>query len=364
MRFMPNPTTPTPSALAHAAAALRAGELVGLPTETVYGLAALGLDADAVARIYAAKDRPSFNPLILHTTQSLSALHDSGIIDLQACTPRGRAACQALADALWPGPLTLVLPRGAAVPDLTTAGLDTVAIRQPRHPVAHALIELVGAPLAAPSANRSGRISPTTATAVLTELGDRVAMVLDGGPCALGLESSVVHVDPDGEVTLLRPGLIGTSTLSETLGRRVHHGTDAASRPRSPGTGSRHYSPKTPIFQLPSRISELDPERLDLLRQHCAPFSRVAVLTWNQTDAASAQDAALVEQITATAIDAEGRLSPTAQGLYATLRALDESPADLLLVEPIPPVGLAQTGLGFAIADRLSRATVPWSAAP
>ncbi|MFT7521532.1 MAG: L-threonylcarbamoyladenylate synthase, partial [Kiritimatiellia bacterium] len=195
---------PTGVNILRAAAAIAEGRLVGMPTETVYGLAASAIDASAVARIYAAKRRPSFNPLIAHVPASmgdLDALVEAGLVRADGFDPLAVQAVDMLIRDFWPGPLSIVLPVGPALPDLTCAGLDTVALRSPDHPVAQALLEAVSVPLAAPSANRSGRISPTRAEHVMAELGDHVDCVLDGGTCEVGLESTVVQLSCEGGLT-------------------------------------------------------------------------------------------------------------------------------------------------------------------
>jgi L-threonylcarbamoyladenylate synthase len=354
---------PTPDALDRAARALRDGALVGLPTETVYGVAANALDPAAVARIYAAKDRPAFNPLIVHVgpaRASLDRLHADGVIDLDRLEPAGRAVAERLA-ARWPGPLTLVLPRGPRVPDLTSAGLDTVAVRCPDHPVAQALLDRLDVPLAAPSANRSGRISPTTAEDAAAELGDRLALVLDGGPCAVGLESTVVHVAADGAVTLLRPGALSHGDLAALAGVPVAIAAPVGDRPRSPGMTSRHYAPEAPFFALPApscRLSAADRARV---LEHVAGATRIGVLTWTAADAARAARCWPRGEIHALALTTDGDPAEAARRLFATLRALDALGADVLLCEPCPPT-VADAGLGHAVADRLRRATRPLNA--
>jgi len=351
--------SPTDANLDRAAAALRRGQRVGMPTETVYGLAANGLDPRAVAGIYAAKERPRFNPLILHVVaRSLHDLVSQGLVDAERLGPAGRQAASALVDAAWPGPLTLVLPHGPAVPDLTRAGLDTVGLRAPAHPVAQALIARAG-PLAAPSANRSGRISPTTAQDVLDELGDRVFAVLDGGPCTVGVESTVVHVGDDGTVTLLRPGAWSAQELTQVLGRPVQLASaPTADTPRSPGMTSRHYAPDTPFHALPDRLPDLPPATLDSLRTRVAG-QPVALLCWHAADAARARTVDLGAPVDVVYVHAEGDLTATARGLYQTLRELDRRGAALLLAEPFPPAELGDQGLVHALRDRMARATTP-----
>jgi L-threonylcarbamoyladenylate synthase len=337
---------PSAAHLTAAAAALARGELVGMPTETVYGLAARALDAHAVARIYAAKDRPSFNPLIAHVGWRPALLDtlDGPVIALDRLGEAGRDAARAVA-ALWPGPLTLVLPRGSALPDLTTAGLDTVA---------QALLLRVDGPLAAPSANRSGRISPTTASAVDHELGDRVAMVLDGGPCRVGIESTVALVAASGEVTVLRPGAVTVEALEAALGAPVRLATEDPSAPRSPGMTARHYAPDTPFYALPAPVSELTADQRAAVQARLGDARRVGVLTWR-----AARAALPGRQVHTVPLSVDGDPITAARRLFSALRALDDGAFDVLLAEPCPPQGDSAGGLGHALRDRLRRSTQP-----
>lgn len=223
-------------AVAHAAAHLRRGGLVAMPTETVYGLAAVARDGDAVARVFAAKGRPASNPLIVHASTLEMA---------RQCCAGWPGAADALARGLWPGPLTLVLPKADWVPDIVTAGGTTVAVRVPRHPVALALIEAVGQPLVAPSANRSGYVSPTTAEHVRGVWPEDEVFVLDGGACEVGLESTVVAVGDDG-LRVLRPGVIGAEELSRLAGVAVVAGSEVGPV-ASPGVIGPHYQPRARV---------------------------------------------------------------------------------------------------------------------
>jgi L-threonylcarbamoyladenylate synthase len=304
---------PTAEGLALAAARLAAGAVVAIPTETVYGLAGRAFDEHALAQIFAAKDRPTFDPLNVHVL----GLDAEGVIGPLA--PAQRATAERLARAYWPGPLTLVLPRGARVPDLATSGLPTVAVRAPRHPVAQKLIAAVG-PLAAPSANRFGRISPTSAADVVAELGDRVELVVDGGPCDVGLESTIVAIDEGGGLTLLRPGGVPLDGL-ELAGGPV----------RAPGMLPSHYAPRKPLYFLGEP----------------APPGRVGLLVF---------DPAAAARVAAVRVEVLGLdLETAARRLFAALRALDASDADILVAERCP----TRAGLGHAIADRLERAAAP-----
>jgi L-threonylcarbamoyladenylate synthase len=299
--------------IARAVELLRAGELVAFPTETVYGLGALAMDAAHVARIFEAKGRPATNPLIVHVRD----LEDARRVGVM--TP----LAEKLASALWPGPITLVVPRCPEVPDIVTAGGDTVAIRAPSHPVARALLTAVGAPIAAPSANRSTEISPTRAEHVVSSLGERVAAVLDGGSCEIGIESTVVDVS-ERDVVILRPGSIDAETIARVAGVAVRTREGAADFARSPGLSARHYAPRVPM-----RIVE------------GAALDEITVLNGTGVLALAPR----VGDVTLPR-DAEAY----AAGLYAALRTLEASSARIFV--EAPPTDAAWT----AIWDRLHRA--------
>ncbi len=301
-----------------AARRLRAGELVAIPTETVYGLAANALDVEACLRIFAAKRRPSFDPLIVHV-RGFAAVGDVA----REVPP----AAAELARAFWPGPLTLVLPRAAAVPDVVTSGLDTVAVRHPAHALTQRLLDALEFPLAAPSANPFGAISPTTPAHVVEGLGDAVAHVLDGGPCPVGVESTIVGWQ-DGRAVLHRPGGVPLEALEQVVGPLVPAAAGPA--PVAPGGLASHYAPRTPL-----ELGALD----DLLARHAGRC--LGVLAFRQPRAAHA----------CRVLSPTGDLSEAARTLFAALRELDAAGADLLLAEPVP-----DEGLGRAINDRLRRA--------
>jgi len=303
--------------LAQAADLLRRGELVGMPTETVYGLAADACNDHAVARIFEAKGRPRFNPLIVHVL-NLEAGERIGRFDDLSCR---------LARAFWPGPLTLVVPRSddCALSALVSAGLETVAIRAPDHRVAQDLLDVFGGPIAAPSANLSTQISPTSAAHVAEGLGDRVAMILDGGHCARGLESTVVTI-ADGQIHLLRPGMITRRDI-ERIARQAVIEHSGAGRPQSPGQMLKHYAPRHRLRLNADNVD--DGEALLAFGPPC-PGAPAAVL--NLSPAAN--------------------LTQAAANLFAYLRRLDASECTGIAVMPIP-----ETGLGEAINDRLRRAS-------
>jgi L-threonylcarbamoyladenylate synthase len=307
----------TPEAIAQAAAILRAGGLVAFPTETVYGLGADATNGLAVAALYAAKGRPSFNPLIVHVPEAAAA---AAIAEM---TPLARK----LASAFWPGPLTLVLPRRPLriIADLVTAGLDTIAVRVPAHPVAQALLRAADLPIAAPSANRSGHVSPTAAAHVEADLGNRVAMILDGGPTKVGLESTVV--DATGtEPIILRLGAVTAEDIARVTGKPARIAAADDTAPASPGMLARHYAPAT---------------RLRLDARDVRPGE--ALLAFGPR--APAHDGPAIN------LSPSGDLAEAAANLFAALRSLDAAGAAAIAVMPIPAYGL-----GEAINDRLKRA--------
>ncbi|WP_020177881.1 L-threonylcarbamoyladenylate synthase [Methylopila sp. M107] len=308
---------------AEAGALLASGKLVAFPTETVYGLGADATDGEAIARLYAAKGRPSFNPLISHVT-SLAAAEALGRIS---------ATARALGEAFWPGPLTLVVPatETCAVSDLARAGLGSVALRVPDHPVARALIEAADRPIAAPSANRSGRVSPTTAAHVLADLDGRIDAVVDGGPTAVGLESTIVALLDDAP-RLLRPGGLSRAAIEAVLGRPLEEPLKDEAAPLAPGRLASHYAPTAKV--------RLDAEDI---------FEGEAYLGFGPDRLGLRAKAVAYETLSAS-----GDTIEAAARLFSCLRALDATGATAIAVAPIP-----DHGLGEAIRDRLARAAAP-----
>ncbi len=313
---------PTPEAIRRAAALLREGALVAFPTETVYGLGGDATSDVAVRAIYEAKHRPPHNPLIVHVP-SLEAAHALAYLDERAMR---------LGQRFWPGPLTLVLRRrpDAGIAALATAGLPTLALRVPSHPVALALLTKAGVPIAAPSANPSGRVSPTTARHVADDLGDAVALVLDGGPCPVGLESTVVDLSEETAAKLLRPGGLGRAAIEHITGP-LAAGTENEAAPRAPGQLASHYAPR-----LPLRLDATD------------VLSDEALLAFGPVVPSGGQ--------ACLNLSPKGDLEEAARNLFQMLRQLDQSGASRIAVMPIPA-----TGLGEAIRDRLRRAAAPRS---
>lgn len=296
--------TEVSTATGKAVGLLQRGEVVALPTETVYGLAADALNVDAVLKIFEAKERPRFDPLIVHLPdeswlEHLVGNHDDRFV-------------HALVDRFWPGPLTLVLPRKAVVPDIVTAGLETVAVRISAHPVFREVIDQLGKPLAAPSANRFGRISPTLAEHVRTELDGRIPLIIDGGATAHGLESTIV-APRNGVLEILRTGPITEEELASFAPIRS---ASSGAKPEAPGQLPSHYAPRTPLVLT------------DDLAMFRAEGRRIGKLVLDRN-----------------------HLRATAAGLFRQLRELDEAGYDLIVAEKIP-----STGLGRAIMDRLTRA--------
>lgn len=346
--------------------ALQKGEVAGMPTETVYGLAGNALNPEALAKIFAAKERPTFDPLIVHVSDvvlsgGLKALHQMTLVDINALTALAQERVETLMKHYWPGPLTLVLPKLPTVPDLATAGLGSVAIRMPKHPVAQALLKESGLPLAAPSANRFGRISPTQANHVFEELGDRISWILDGGSCEIGVESTVLSVAPDGTLSLLRPGKIsrneiealfktqvGTGVSGEKQGAAIAEGKTSAP---GPGMLESHYAPSKPLYLLPAPLGILA-DAPEALKQNP---SRVGVLLMSG-DPARAQSIFskwTTAKIHVVSLSQSGALTEIAKNLFSALRNLDHSDADILMAEPCETA----EGLGHAISDRLKRAS-------
>lgn len=324
-----SPTAPEKPAIDEAAAVLRRGGLVAFPTETVYGLGANALDAAAVAGIFAAKGRPSYNPLIVHVADEGAA---------RALAREWPDIASRLARAFWPGPLTLVLRKREFIPDAVTAGLDSVALRVPAHPVALALLRAAQVPLAAPSANRSTELSPTTAQHVARSLGDRVELVLDGGPTSVGIESTVVDLRGT-RPTILRPGVIGARELEPVIGGLGNREETRGEAPRpSPGMLDRHYAPRARLVLF----AKADAER--------------AAAEIHRVHAEGEQVGAVVISAELPGVTDVLRMShqPTeyAQRLYAALHELDERGVGVVFVERVPN-GDEWDG----VRDRLERAT-------
>ncbi len=305
-----------------AADLLRKGELVGIPTETVYGLAANALDSNAVLKIFEAKNRPAFDPLIVHIAE---------VSDLEKYSEHVPALAFQLAEAFWPGPLTILLPKQAIIPDLVTSGLSTVALRIPAHPMTSRLLQTLNFPLAAPSANLFGRVSPTRATHVKEQLEGRVPYILDGGDCQVGLESTIVGFPPDSLPTVYRLGGTSVEEIQKVIGE-VRIMPHSSSNPQAPGMLKSHYAPGKPLY-IKGEDTVL-PDSASLLRYRSyaknIPIEHQRVLSET------------------------GDLREAARNLFAYLRELDQQKTSVIIAELLP-----EEGLGKAINDRIRRASVP-----
>ena len=319
---------PTPRNLRLLGAMLRRGELVAIPTETVYGLAADALDPRACRQIFSVKRRPADDPLIVHVL---------GLREAEKLA-EFNAAARILARHFWPGPLTLVLPRKKCVPDIVTSGQETVALRSPQHPLARKILQISGRPLAAPSANPFGYISPTTAAHVQAGLGGRIQAILDGGPCKVGVESTIVDLSQPRRARLLRPGAILADALNEVLKKaglatRISN-LSRKSRVLAPGLLAQHYSPHTPLAVV-ARISSSLAKSVD----------NATALIFQRRPAASGGN---IFRFSET-----GALRDVARNLYAELRRVDAAGFRRIIVEAAPA---SSTGPAAAINDRLARA--------
>ncbi len=307
--------------IAKAKQLLESGMLVGIPTETVYGLAGNALDISAAAKIFSVKDRPQFDPLIVHVASLAVAKKYVEDIPDQAMQ---------LADKFWPGPLTLLLKKKKNIPDIITSGLDTVAIRCPNHPLTLALLGSIDFPLAAPSANPFGYVSPTNPTHVDEQLGGKIEYILDGGVCAVGIESTIVGFE-DNMPIVYRMGGLSLENIENVIGK-VHVQTHSTSNPKAPGQLKSHYAPSKKVI-----IGKIE----ELILNHVGNGSRVGILSW-------AKDFKTPYQFI---LSPSGNNEEAAKNLFTALREFDKMPIDVILVELVP-----EEGLGRAINDRLKRA--------
>lgn len=326
-------------AVSEAVALLKAGEVVALPTETVYGLGADAFNAEAVARVFEAKERPSFDPLIVHVS-SVEELAEVASIPAEI-----EKTVQKLISAFWPGPLTLILPKSDKVPDLVTSGLPEVAVRQSGHKVFREIGKQLGRPIAAPSANRFGRISPTAGSAVMKELGGRIPLIVDAGACREGLESTIVRVEAGEKRPIIHVLRLGPVTKKElqNFGRVIIEKKRVIDdHVQAPGQLASHYAPVTPLlmFDKPEDFVPEEGKRYGLLSHKGDP--KAGYLERHEW--------ARVESLS----PGSGKLPEAAVRLFHVLRVLDEAGLDAIVAEPV-----SDTGLGQAIMDRLRRASVP-----
>ena len=364
-----------------AIALLKSGQLVAIPTETVYGLAALALDANAAAEIFAAKERPAFDPLIVHVPRawhSCAELIEADIFSPNKIGPHQQLVIDSLIRAFWPGPLTIVAPKSDKIPDIVTSGLGTVGVRMPDHPVAQVVLQRLGQPLAAPSANRFGRISPTTADHVIAELDGRIPAVLDGGRCDVGVESTIVAVESNGSLTVLRPGGVSVEALRAALAFELKSNADAIQIQtlaagqvhsiQAPGMLENHYAPRKPMLLIAAgtsaRLSKIDAENIEgikkALRRFCPDALKVGYLVTSGSPAMHKRglESALGLPVHVESLSPKGDMIEAARNLFAAMRKLDDDETlSCIIAEPCPN----ETGLAFAINDRLKRAATPSS---
>jgi L-threonylcarbamoyladenylate synthase len=310
-------------AIRQAAGIIRGGGIVAFPTETVYGLGANGYNPLAVARIFEVKRRPSFDPLILHVADPA---------DVRKLVKEIPSSAKKLIERFWPGPVTVVLLKEENIPDIVTAGLPSIAVRMPDHPMALSLIKESKCPIAAPSANPFGYLSPTTAEHVREQLGDQVDLILDGGPCTVGVESTIVSF-LDGKPKLLRPGGVSLEEIESAIGE-VEIRPIKEDRPSAPGMLSRHYAPRTPI------VLDWSEKSLDSYKGR-----RIGMLAFRKPGTSLKFNHIEV-------LSKKGDLREAAANLFTAIRRLDDLRLDLILAETVP-----EAGLGRAIMDRLRRAT-------
>jgi L-threonylcarbamoyladenylate synthase len=311
----------TSQSIKEAALIIQKGGLVAFPTETVYGLGVDALNPLAVARVFEAKERPNFDPLIVHI---------SALTDIEWLCLKIDKTARTLMEHFWPGPLTLVLPKSSLVPDIVTAGLPTVAVRMPSHPVAAELIKAAGTPVAAPSANLFSRLSPTTAQHVKEQLGDKIDLILDGGQSNIGLESTVILL-AFGKAHLLRPGGLSLEDIENVIGA-VKTQIPKSLKPLSPGQLPRHYSPRTPIRLLP-------PDKIEF-----EEGKKVGLLVFTPLKAKMPCEVVEI-------LSPDGDIVEAAANLFPCLHRLDKVGLDIIYAEPVPEIGL-----GRAIMDRLYKA--------
>jgi L-threonylcarbamoyladenylate synthase len=336
-----NPQKPEPELIEIAAEIIRKGGLVAFPTETVYGLGADALNCDAVLHLYEAKRRPLDNPPIVHIAEKA---------DVASLVEQVPQKAKLLIDKFWPGPLTLVLKRSLKVPKITTAGLDTVAVRMPIHPVAVALIKVSGLPIAAPSANLSGKPSPTTAEHVYEDLNGRIDVILDGGATNIGVESTVVDLSADPPM-LLRPGGLSFEALKKVLPDLVLHPFVESEKElsvekvRSPGMKHKHYAPKASVILVEGDLDIVVDKIKELSEAYKYEGKRVGVLATDETQRSYKIDAVM-------SLGTRRNIATIAANLFSLLREMDAKGVDVIIVEGVPP-----EGLGLAIMNRLRKAS-------
>lgn len=343
---------PSKDAIEKAKALLSAGKPIGFPTETVYGLAADAANESAILSVYKVKARPSFDPLIVHVATGAKNLTDLAAMKLIDSAKIDAARCSqinTLMKRFWPGPLTLILPKHQSVSDLITSGLSMVGIRMPDHPIAQSILKEFGKPLAAPSANRFGRISPTSAKHVNEELGELIELIVDGGDCERGVESTVIGLAEDGGFNLLRPGSLAVEDIEKVLGESLKV-PSAKSKAASPGTLASHYAPERKFVLLPKELSAMTAP--DWMSLGITEKTKVALLIPCGELADSNFRTTHFEIVGSRTLSASADEQEASKNLFRFMRELDALATDVIVCEPI----LQNSGLWIAIIDRLQRA--------
>ncbi len=343
---------PSNEAMIEAKALLSSGKCIGFPTETVYGLAADASNESAILSVYKVKARPSFDPLIVHIAPGAKNLQDLAalrLVDLSQIDAKRYKQLDSIIERFWPGPLTLILPKHESVSDLITSGLSMVGVRMPDHPVAQRILREFGKPLAAPSANRFGRISPTSAKHVDEELGNLIELIIDGGDCKRGVESTVIGLAEAGGFNLLRPGSLRTEELEAVLGEALKV-PSAKSSAASPGTLASHYAPEKNVVLLKKSFNEMTAS--DWHSMSIDPSTRVGLLIPCGNHGDSVLETPYLHIVGTRVLSAEGNDDEASRNLFRSLRELDALAADLIICEPV----IQDFGLWIAIKDRLKRA--------
>lgn len=353
---------PTEENIAKCAAALQAGELIGMPTETVYGLAGLAFQNESLLKIFSSKSRPHFDPLILHVALGKATTADlmcEGLFNPDEMSDEAIRKIDLLIRNFWPGALTLILPKKKIVPDLATSGLPSVAVRMPAHPVAIDLIRMADSPLCAPSANQFGRISPTTAEATLKEMDGKIPYILDGGPCLKGIESTIIEVTEDGDVKCLRLGSLEIEKIEALLGEKIKKiSIDAHEKNlKAPGQLQNHYAPKKPLYLLDRPLKELN--SLPSFFQNIKNPKKMGLITiqGNVEELRILANEMFECEVYPISLSEKGDWNECAKNLFSSLRSLDESDCEFILSEPITEKMRLENGLAYAIEDRLKKAS-------
>lgn len=347
----------SPQNILKVVASLQNDEVVALPTETVYGLAGRTFSESALEKIFLAKERPLFDPLIAHFPKQMNespwkSLLKAGLVDTGKISQSAQQKLEVLANKFWPGPLTLVLPKSTRVPDMATSGLSSVGVRCPAHPLFQEVLLKLQEPLSAPSANRFGRISPTLAQHVYEELNQRISSILDGGPCSIGVESTILGLEENDQFVVYRPGGLPLEDIEAVLGQKVSSRLHSEA-PVAPGMLKNHYAPAKPFYLFDGKIESLAPEILEDIRQKITQGKKMGILLAVGDDTRVPSNLKNQTLLTVKILSPWGSAQEAAKNLFQYLREIDQMNVDFILAEQWPH----NDGLGFALRDRMSRAS-------